>query len=181
MPYKEIRIGNEVFVSRISPEAVDEWLDIRERNRNIGYPDRPPDVDTPLQRAWISHPNETNQFTIAALGVEDVFPIYSFAGDIPIAEIKLLVTYRTKSDEYVFRRVARDNEGNTLGDKSYVCADNDHISEVFDNELEKVSQFAGENPFISTYFDFEEMTRETKVAIKELEEYYGPQKGGLLN
>lgn len=44
----------------ISDEAVREWEAVRELNqRTSGYPDRPPDVDTPTVRAWVIHPGET--------------------------------------------------------------------------------------------------------------------------
>lgn len=180
MPYRQISIGNEVFVSRVSPAAVDEWLNIRERNRVSGYPDRPPDVDTPLQRAWIAHPNEVNKFAIKAGEARKVFPVYSLAGDIAIAEVKLLVTYDTETNEYLFRRVVRRNDGTTLGDNTYSC-DEEWGEDVLEKEIIDASRFAGEHPFISTYSDFEELDAETKLAQKELDAYYGNQEERLLN
>ena len=47
MPYREIHIGKETFITRVSDEAIKDWLGKREHLRNRGYPDRPPDVDTP--------------------------------------------------------------------------------------------------------------------------------------
>lgn len=180
MPYRQISIGKEVFVSRVSPEAVDEWLGVRERNRVSGYPDRPPDVDTPLTRAWISHPNEVNKFTIKVEEARSTFPVYSLACDMPLAEVKLLVTFDTETKEYLFRRVVRRNDGYPLGDNTYSC-DEECGESVLEQEIIDVSRFAGEHPFVSTYFDFEELDVETKLALKELNAYYGTQERSLLN
>ena len=180
MPYQEIQIGNEVFVSRISPEGVDEWLVIRERNRKLGYPDRPPDVDTPLQRGWIAHPNEQNKFALIAGEVRTSFIVYTFAGDIAEAEIKLLVTFDIKAKEYLFRRVVRRNDGSTVGDETFVYSEEEGEG-ALEAEIIGVSIFAGEHPYISTYFDFEDLDVETKLAEKELKAYYGTQEGRLLN
>jgi hypothetical protein len=60
MPYRSITLTApgrpaETFAVRISDAAVAEWLVERRRLRAAGYPDRPPDVDTPNLRAWIPH------------------------------------------------------------------------------------------------------------------------------
>jgi hypothetical protein len=181
MPYQEIQIGREVFISRIPPSAVYEWLNIRERNRVIGYPDRPPDVDTPLLRAWVSHPNEINEHTIkAASKWSKQFQIYTFCADISEAEVKLLVSYEILTKQYLFRRIIRANDGTTIGDKSYPVPEED-IEEAFDRELEGLSVFAGDHPYITTYFDYEELESEVTLAEKEIDDYYGTTRKGLLN
>lgn len=43
---------------RIPDTAVAEWLRERQRLRRSGYPDRPPDVDTPTLRVWLARPGE---------------------------------------------------------------------------------------------------------------------------
>ncbi len=63
MPYRTITIATpgarrETFLVRVSDEAVEAWLAERHRLRRAGYPDRPPDVDTPNLRAWIAHLDE---------------------------------------------------------------------------------------------------------------------------
>jgi hypothetical protein len=57
MPYRPFflatRSGPEPFWVRVPDEAVIEWLAERAHLRARGYPDRPPDVDTPALRAWL--------------------------------------------------------------------------------------------------------------------------------
>ena len=48
----------EVFDVRISEQGFIEWAQQREMLREMGYPDRPPDVDTPTLQAWVPHPGE---------------------------------------------------------------------------------------------------------------------------
>jgi hypothetical protein len=45
----------EQLWARIPDEAVVSWLSERERLAASGYPDRPPDVDTPHLRLWVPH------------------------------------------------------------------------------------------------------------------------------
>ena len=51
MPYHPITFSThglaETFCVRITDRAVTAWLQERQRLRRSGYPDRPPDVDTP--------------------------------------------------------------------------------------------------------------------------------------
>ena len=188
MPYREIHVGKETFISRITQEALDEWLEVRERNRNIGYPDRPPDIDTPLFRAWVAHPNETNQFGIMQSEFGDTFPVYSMSTETPIAglpvEVKLLVAFRMDTQEYIFRRVARTFNGITIGDvEGTVPIEDGPI--VLDLQIELFAErFVNEGdpiPFISTYIDSEEAMQEAKIAEEELREYYGDTKPRLVN
>jgi hypothetical protein len=187
MPYREVRVGKETFVSRISQEALDEWAEVRERNRVIGYPDRPPDIDTPLFRAWIAHPNETNYFGVVQSEFGDVFPVYSISTEVLIGlpvEIKLLVSFRTEEQEYVFRRIARTLEGVTIGDVEDTVPLEDGPY-ILDAQIELFAEkFVKENdpvPFISTYFDSEATMQEAKLAEEELKEYYGDTKPRLVN
>lgn len=50
----------EQFTTRISEQAVAEWLMDRDELRAAGVPDRPPDVDTPSLRGWAVRPGEEN-------------------------------------------------------------------------------------------------------------------------
>lgn len=58
MTYRQVVIGDEHWSVRISDASVEQWLGIREQLRMAGYPDRPPDVDTPTIRAWVERPGE---------------------------------------------------------------------------------------------------------------------------
>jgi len=60
VPYRPVHltIGHrtETLWSRVSDEAVIAWLAERPYLRSRGYPDRPPDVDTPTVRLWLARP-----------------------------------------------------------------------------------------------------------------------------
>jgi hypothetical protein len=63
MPYHRVVVAlpnglTEEFGARISPRGVAEWLNDREGLRIAGFPDRPPDVDTPKLRLWAMRPGE---------------------------------------------------------------------------------------------------------------------------
>jgi hypothetical protein len=42
-----------IVKTRVSAEATLEWFEARQRGDLDSYPDRPPDIDTPTNRAWI--------------------------------------------------------------------------------------------------------------------------------
>ena len=63
MPYRTLRLLTqeglpETFWVRVPDPAVEAWLAERPRLRAQGYPDRPPDLDTPTLRAWLPRPGE---------------------------------------------------------------------------------------------------------------------------
>lgn len=182
MPYREIRLGYETFVVRVPTSAITEWLDSRDRGNYIGYPDRPPDVDTPLVRGWIQHPNESDKFNYLAstVGNLETFPIYSLSCEAqsPISniviDVKLLVSYSIPTDKYALRLVIRTLEGESIADSEFEV-ESERAETVFDHKLEQFAEsFISKTtvPFISTYADYEELMEETLLAEKELKEYY---------
>jgi len=190
MPYREVALGKEIFVTRVSEEAIEEWKEARERNRYSGYPDRPPDVDTSLHRGWIAHPNEKDKFThLLGDRPKEVFPVYSICCIKSFSHLgieiegKLLISCFPELDQYEFRHIARMLNGTTIGDVSFT-ASSEEFEGVFQKELESYSRAFIEKesiPFISTYHDYEEMYAETELAEKELKEYYGNTQPKLVN
>jgi hypothetical protein len=58
MPYRTYRVLSqdgqpETFVVRVDDRAIAEWPPERAHLKHRGYPDRPPDIDTPTLRAWL--------------------------------------------------------------------------------------------------------------------------------
>jgi hypothetical protein len=58
VPYRSVTVSTssfppETFSVRVSDDALLAWLRERVPLRHRGYPDRPPDVDTPTLRAWL--------------------------------------------------------------------------------------------------------------------------------
>jgi hypothetical protein len=188
MPYREIFLEGETFVVRVPASAITEWLGSRDRGRYIGYPDRPPDVDTPLLRGWIQHPNETAKFNYLAstVGHQEVFPVYSISCDALgplsiVVEAKLLVSYNVPQDKYTFRLIVRTLQGESIVD-SEIDVDVTEIEEAFDVKIKQFAEaFVGEGAFISTFADFEALQEETLLAEKELKEYYGDSNPRMVH
>lgn len=180
MPYRLVYIGNdETVLARVPNEVVAEWLEVREANKGIGYPDRPPDIDTPEFRTWISHPGEKgweerakhNHTTNAATD----FPVFTAAQGLFGMVAKLLISYESKRG-YVFRLKAHiEQTGETIFDQESVSREWDE--DKYERMLELFSKLfmdiADTPVMISTYFDFISMESEVELAYKEIEEYYG--------
>ncbi len=92
MPYRRVVLhaatGSEVVLVRVPDAAVTEWLRERDRLREHGYPDRPPDIDTPTLRAWLPRRREERlpyfrgRGSLRAL-TESVFPVLTATWHAP--------------------------------------------------------------------------------------------------
>jgi hypothetical protein len=99
VPYRDrvVKIDGrmEHFSVRVTDAAFAEWLGSRNRLRQQGFPDRPPDVDTPTIRAWVERPGEgglpyfEQQREQEASGVFAILTMAWHAGDFMV---KLYVT-----------------------------------------------------------------------------------------
>jgi hypothetical protein len=179
MPYRKVQVGFETFVTRINDSALEEWLENRDRLRVVGYPDRPPDIDTKYSRCWILHPNEQiSQYISSGTTVTSTFPVYSLSFQASLLggqEHKFLVTYDSDKEKYSVRLVAREENGETISDTDmYITHEN--ISESFEEFLDLYASIIlspNDVPFIMTYVDFDEAEEEARLAEKELQDYYG--------
>lgn len=181
MPYREVYLaGGEVAIARISDEAIIEWLSVRERNKTIGYPDRPPDVDNEYMRSWIQRPGDPGYEDLKEHAVAESFPIMTIAeedlqGSI---EAKLLIGYN-EGEGYTFRVVVRRlSTGETLLDKTSVKTewDEQYYEDVLATYSNMFIHSYSDPPLISTYFDYEEAVAESTLAEQELREYYANRR-----
>jgi hypothetical protein len=181
MPYRQVLLSTgELTIARISNAAITEWLEVRERNKNLNYPDRPPDIDTPLMRTWIQHPGDpgyeelakqashTLSFPIMTIAVQDV----SGLGRLEPVEAKIIISYEDSA--YQFRFVVRELQtGATVMDKT--AAKPEWDEQYYEDVLALYSSMFihsySPTVLISTYFDFEEIWTETDLAEQELREY----------
>ena len=175
MPYREIFLGGgEVSIARISDEAIIEWLSVRERNKNIGYPDRPPDIDNEFMRSWIQHPSDPGYKELKEQARVNSFPVISISAELSDIEAKLLIGYN-EGEGYTFRILARVlKTGEALLDRTSVKIEWDE--QYYENVLTLYSNMFihphSDPPLISTYLDYEEMQAESILAEQELKEYY---------
>lgn len=93
MPYRPVSLlaDNglpETFWVRVSDAAVAEWLHERADLQRDGYPDRPPDVDSPTLRAWLPRPGEYDHPYFAGRsavlkGTQSIWPVYTVVWHAP--------------------------------------------------------------------------------------------------
>src|ERR1035437_1996837 len=103
MPYRTFRVLSrdgqpETFVLGVDNRAVTEWLAERAELRRRGYPDRPPDIDTPTLRAWLPRRGEQGLLyfanrLLAKPAAESIWPVYTAIWHAPDrATTKVLVS-----------------------------------------------------------------------------------------
>jgi hypothetical protein len=103
VPYRPISLPSdnglpETVLVRISDAAVAEWLADRADLKRHGYPDRPPDVDSPTLRAWLPRPAEYDHPYFAGRaallkGTVSIWPVYTAIWHAPDrATTKVLVS-----------------------------------------------------------------------------------------
>ncbi len=103
MPYRPISLPSEnglpeTFVVRVSDAAIAGWLLERTDLKRHGYPDRPPDVDSPTLRAWLPRPGEQDHPYFAGRSParpagESIWPIYTAVWHAPDrATTKVLIS-----------------------------------------------------------------------------------------
>ena len=86
-------LDGKVIPVFITDEAIAEWEQARARLLIDGYPDRPPDVDTPTTRCWRVHPGETDDGPTPVEIDDGSSPYGSMVVDWPgNANVKMLVT-----------------------------------------------------------------------------------------
>jgi hypothetical protein len=153
-------------------------LEVRERNKTIGYPDRPPDIDNEYMRSWIQHPGDPGYEELKERALVNSFPVISFAQEDTYKgwsiEAKLLIGFN-EGEGYTFRMVVRElATGDTLMDKQSVKTEWDE--QYYEDVLTLYSNMFihpySNLTLISTYFDYQEALAESELSEQELKEYY---------
>ena len=181
MPYKRRVVihpdGNEeVFHTRISEEGFQEWLVARDRLREEGRPDRPPDIDTETTMQWLRHPGEEHPHFDAwdaamATDFGKAFSIYSatFADD---SGNRVIVTVEGQPDGGTVIRAAQLMDGDPVDEPLIHGWAPQTPDELVDGDLTALLVRAAElgNPKVTTYDDYEAVEHELEAARLELEQ-----------
>jgi hypothetical protein len=186
VPYRTLLLRSadgaaETHRVRVSDAAVEEWLRERANLRDRGYPDRPPDLDTPTLRAWLPRPGEQglpyfrDRSSQPVAPIDTVlFPVYTAVWHAPGGlTAKVLVT-GTGDGGFVSRVVIVNAAGGCPVDKAHRLDPNTDPNTVWD-EIETIVHAINEapmgwgpdDPLVTNYVDFIALDAEVEVAEAE--------------
>lgn len=139
MPYRRVRIINgdktETLWSRVSDEATIAWLAERTYLAKRGYPDRPPDVDTPTVRLWLARPSEERLPYFRRLAHEaplgGSFPVYTIVWHSPDGSGARFLVSGLLDGSFVGRLILEDEAGNMTIDKGHHYPPSDDPDDVW--------------------------------------------------
>jgi hypothetical protein len=186
MPYRPISLPSENGTTethwvRVSDAAVAEWLPERARLRHRGYPDRPPDIDTPTLRAWLPRLGEQTLAYFRArparsvrLGDTLVFPVFTATWHRPNGVITKVLVTGMGDGSFLSRVVIVEPSGDCPVDKAHRLGP-DINPDVVWAEVETIVRFINEapmgwgpeDPMVTTYPDFVALDAEVEVAEAE--------------
>lgn len=176
MPYRPVHLTigqrTETLWSRISDEATMAWLAERPYLRSRGYPDRPPDVDTPTVRLWIARPSEErlpyfrDRVREAAGGT---FPVYSVSWQAPDGSGAKVVVTGLPDGSLLSRVMLEDESGTRTVDKAHRYPPEDDPDDIWDavtrivGFIDAFGGWEGE-PLMTDYADFLALEAEVEAA-----------------
>ncbi len=169
MPYRPFLLatpsGPEPFWVRVPDEAVTDWVVERDRLRDGGYPDRPPDVDTPALRAWLPRLGEGalpyfQRDALPDIAQEVLFGVFSATWHRAGGSTTKVVVTGGPDGAFVSRVVITAASGKATVDKAHVFPASDDPDQVW-REIETVVMFISigpgweqDDPRVATYEDF---------------------------
>jgi hypothetical protein len=185
VPYRTLRLRSrdglaETFHVRVPDTAVAEWLPHRAELRRRGYPDRPPDIDTPTLRAWLPRCGELSlpYFSDPATGSArpahgEAFPVFMAVWQSQFGTAKVIVT-GLGDGGFVSRVVLVNETGDCPVDKVHLL-DPDLDPRGVWAEIETIVRALNEaqvgwgpgDPLVTTYPDFVALDAEVEVAEAE--------------
>lgn len=171
----------ETFSVRVSDEALASWLAERARLREVGYPDRPPDVDTPNLRAWLPRPDEESHPYFQRLGSDAAendgtgFMVLSVVWH-NAAGLTAKVLLQGFADGSFLNRVRLTDEhtGEARVDQAHLLGwevDPDAVWEEVETILGAINaapmEWGPDDPVVSDYLDFVALDAEVALAKDE--------------
>ena len=183
MPYRPISLLaenglSETFWVRVSDAAVAEWLPERDVLRRRGFPDRPPDVDTPTLRAWLPRLGEQTlpyfrDLPARSAGARDAlaFPVFTATWHRPSGVTTKVILTGLGDGSFLNRVLIVDASGASPVDKAHRLGPNVD-PEVIWQEVETIIRAVNEapmgweprDPMVTTYADFLVLDAETEAA-----------------
>lgn len=186
MPYRPIILPAEkghpeTHWVRIPDAAVAEWLAERAGLRRRGYPDRPPDIDTPTLRAWVPRLGEATlpyfrNLPARSAGTGDtlIFPVFTATWHRPNSTTTKVLVTGFGDGSFLSRVVIVDPSGDCPVDKAHLLSPDTNPDAVW-AEVERIVAFINEAPMgweprcpmLTTYADFVAVDDEVQAAEAE--------------
>jgi hypothetical protein len=186
MPYRPISLPfenglPETHLVRIPDVAVAEWLRERARLRALGYPDRPPDVDTPTLRAWLPRLGEVTlpyfrdlPARLTGTGDALAFPVFTATWHRPGGSTTKVLVTGFGDGSFMSRVVIVDASGDCPVDKAHRLGPEVSPHAVW-AEVETIIAAINEapmrwqprDPMVTTYLDFLALDDEVETAEAE--------------
>lgn len=177
MPYRPVHLmigaRTETVWSRVSDEATIAWAAERHYLKERGYPDRPPDVDTPTVRLWVARPSERAlpyfRGRAAEVDTAEAFPVFSISWAAPDGSGAKVIVSGFAYGALLSRVILEDPSGTRTVDKGHVYGPDDDPDDVWDavtrivGFVNEVGRWEGE-PLVTDYADFQALEAEIAAA-----------------
>lgn len=142
----------ELHQVSISDEALAEWVANRERLRAQGYPDRPPDVDTPKFHVWRQPAGEPVEAPDGAGFVGSWTTLH------PLGVVAKLLAVRAPDGGIILRQRVIGGDGAGMQSQVYLAAP-EALGPAVDEVLEMWAALGYPAPIVATPADLEEAIR----------------------
>ena len=186
MPYRTYRVLSqegqpETFVVRVDDRAIAEWLPERAHLKHRGYPDRPPDIDTPTLRAWLPRLGEGTlpyfrDLPARSAGTGDAlaFPVFTATWHRPSGTTTKVLVTGFGDGSLLSRVVIVNASGDSPVDKAHRLGPDVDPGAVW-TEVETIVRAINEapmgwdarGPMLTTYLDYLRLDEEVEVAEAE--------------
>ena len=186
MPYRQVSLLSdnglpETFWVRVTDAAVAEWLRERARSKHRGYPDRPPDIDTPTLQAWLPRLGEQalpyfrdHLAQSAKPGGTQMFMVFTATWHRPNGVITKVLVTGMGDGSFLSRVVVVEPSGETPVDKAHRLGPDIDPDAVW-AEVETIVRAINEapmgwqprDPMVTTYADFVALDDEVEAAEAE--------------
>ena len=186
MPYRLISITvengqPETLWVRVTDAAVAEWLRERARSKHRGYPDRPPDIDTPTLQAWLPRLGEQalpyfrdHLAQSAKPGGTQMFMVFTATWHRPNGVITKVLVTGMGDGSFLSRVVIVEPSGETPVDKAHRLGpdiDPDAVWAEVETIVRAINEApidcGPEDPMVTTYVDFAALNDEIETAEAE--------------
>lgn len=169
----------EHFQVRINDAGVAQWLNVRPRLRTLGFPDRPPDVDTPDTRVWLRHPGEVGQFfddqDSSALEMGEVFFVLALSRALVTGELLHMLVVGQPDGVYLWSLAVESEDGTKTVDQSFrseLSTPDEAVWGAIEDMLVFIAEFSVPDkatPVFTTYVDGQFVESEILLAKADLD------------
>jgi hypothetical protein len=180
VPYRRVAIHEpsghvEIVWSRVPPEAFLAWLSVRDDLRALGYPDRPPDVDTSTLRLWLPHVGEAAlPYLRDVSDAKDSFPVQSIVWSRPDGLTAKVLVMGYGDGSFTSRVSFAGSSGERTLDQTHHIdrdADPSDVGEEIETLVSVIDAYPGgwgpDQPVVTDYCEF--VACDAEIALAEAE------------